>query len=121
MSAADADAPDEANRKRPMTLSEAGKRGGEKVKRERGRDYYAEIGRKGGASVKERRGPAFYAEIGRKGGEARRKDAPPAVADAPERADMPGAPMHENARSTGEMERNRPFVKPDRSDLSETS
>lgn len=60
--------------KRPMTLSEAGRRGGEKVKKERGRDYYAQIGRKGGASVKERRGPAFYAEIGRKGGEARRRE-----------------------------------------------
>lgn len=83
---------EEPKRKRPMTLAEAGRRGGEKVKRERGRDYYAEIGRKGGASVKERRGPAFYAEIGRKGGEARRKDA----------ANPEPEPLHERARDLDE-------------------
>lgn len=58
--------------KRPMTLAEAGRRGGEKVKRERGLDFYAEIGRKGGRRVAQDHGPAFYSEIGRKGGEARR-------------------------------------------------
>lgn len=58
--------------RRPMTLAEAGRRGGEKVKRERGADFYAEIGRKGGRRVAQSHGPAFYAEIGRKGGEARR-------------------------------------------------
>lgn len=57
--------------KRPMTLAEAGRRGGEKVKRERGADFYAEIGRKGGRRVAQSHGPSFYAEIGRKGGEAR--------------------------------------------------
>lgn len=66
--------PDEAPKKRPMTLSEAGRKGGEKVKRERGSDFYAEIGRKGGRRVAEDHGPAFYAEIGRKGGEARRRE-----------------------------------------------
>jgi len=60
--------------KRPMTLSEAGRRGGEKVKKERGALFYAEIGRKGGRRVAEDHGPAFYAEIGRKGGESRRHD-----------------------------------------------
>lgn len=58
--------------KRPMTLAEAGRRGGEKVKKERGIGFYAEIGRKGGRRVAESHGPEFYAEIGRKGGEARR-------------------------------------------------
>lgn len=58
--------------KRPMTLAEAGRRGGEKVKKERGVGFYAEIGRKGGRRVAESHGPEFYAEIGRKGGEARR-------------------------------------------------
>lgn len=58
--------------KRPMTLAEAGRKGGEKVKKERGLGFYAEIGRKGGRRVAESHGPEFYAEIGRKGGEARR-------------------------------------------------
>lgn len=70
--------PDEAESppvKRPMTLAEAGRRGGEKVKKERGVGFYAEIGRKGGRRVAESHGPEFYAEIGRKGGEARRHPA----------------------------------------------
>lgn len=68
-----ADAADEPPAKRPMTLAEAGRRGGEKVKKERGVGFYAEIGRKGGRRVAESHGPEFYAEIGRKGGEARRQ------------------------------------------------
>ena len=67
----------EAPKKRPMTLAEAGRKGGEKVKRERGLDFYAEIGRKGGRRVAQDHGPSFYSEIGRKGGEARRQDAAP--------------------------------------------
>ena len=65
-----------------MTLAEAGRRGGEKVKKERGLDFYAEIGRKGGRRVAQNHGPTFYSEIGRKGGEARRTDGAPV--DAPE-------------------------------------
>lgn len=77
--------PPGAPAKRPMTLAEAGRKGGEKVKRERGLDFYAEIGRKGGRRVAQDHGPAFYSEIGRKGGEARRSegadgDAPPPAA-----------------------------------------
>lgn len=76
---AETDAVAGPSRRRPMTLAEAGRRGGEKVKRERGPEFYAEIGRKGGRRVAESHGPAFYAEIGRKGGEARRgDDEPPA-------------------------------------------
>lgn len=74
MSPDEVDTPPEPQRKRPMTLAEAGRRGGEKVKKERGLDFYAEIGRKGGRRVAENHGPAFYSEIGRKGGEARRAD-----------------------------------------------
>lgn len=33
-----------------MSRSEAGHKGGEKVKEERGRDFFREIGRKGGES-----------------------------------------------------------------------
>jgi len=67
---------DETPVKRPMTLAEAGRKGGEKVKKERGLGFYAEIGRKGGRRVAESHGPEFYAEIGRKGGEARRHTEP---------------------------------------------
>ena len=66
---------DPPEKKRPMTLAEAGRKGGEKVKQERGRSFYAEIGRKGGRRVAENHGPAFYSEIGRKGGGARRRGA----------------------------------------------
>jgi len=59
--------------KRKMTRQEAGKRGGERVARERGSDFYRIIGRKGGEKVAEERGSEFYREIGRKGGENRAK------------------------------------------------
>ncbi len=56
-------------KKGSMTVSEAGKKGGETVARERGREFYEEIGRKGGETVKAERGREFYEEIGRKGGQ----------------------------------------------------
>jgi general stress protein YciG len=56
---------------RKMTRQEAGRRGGEKVAKERGPEFYREIGRKGGEKVAEERGSEFYREIGRKGGESR--------------------------------------------------
>ena len=52
-----------------MTVAEAGRKGGETVRNERGREFYETIGRKGGATVKAERGRAFYEEIGRKGGQ----------------------------------------------------
>ena len=57
--------------RRKMTRQEAGRKGGEKVARERGSEFYREIGRKGGEKVAEVRGSEFYREIGRKGGESR--------------------------------------------------
>ncbi len=57
---------------RKMTRQEAGRKGGEKVARERGPEFYRTIGRKGGERVAEERGSEFYREIGRKGGESRR-------------------------------------------------
>lgn len=59
----------EAERK--MSRREAGKKGGEKVARERGSEFYREIGQKGGKKVAEERGSEFFREIGRKGGESK--------------------------------------------------
>jgi len=56
---------------RKMTKQEAGRRGGEKVARERGPEFFRAIGKKGGEVVAKQRGSAFYREIGRKGGESR--------------------------------------------------
>ena len=55
-----------------MTRQEAGRKGGEKVARDRGTEFFREIGRKGGEKVAEERGSEFFREIGRKGGENRR-------------------------------------------------
>lgn len=57
--------------RKPMTLSEAGRRGGETTKARYGPDFYSKIGGKGGETVARERGSAYYAEIGRKGGRAR--------------------------------------------------
>jgi len=54
-----------------MTREEAGRKGGQKVARERGPEFYREIGRKGGERVAEQRGSEFFREIGKKGGESR--------------------------------------------------
>jgi len=64
-------------RKGGMTVSEAGRKGGERVRDERGVGFYQEIGRKGGElggeraakPVRDKYGPSFYEEIGRKGGQ----------------------------------------------------
>lgn len=55
----------------PKLASEAGRKGGEAVKRKYGSQFYKEIGKKGGETVKLQRGSEFYAEIGRRGGETR--------------------------------------------------
>jgi len=52
-----------------MTVSEAGRKGGVRVRETRGRKFYEEIGKKGGDRVKATRGSTFYEEIGRKGGQ----------------------------------------------------
>ena len=57
--------------RRKMTRQEAGRKGGEKVSRERGPEFYRKIGKKGGEKVAEERGSEFYRAIGRKGGESR--------------------------------------------------
>ena len=55
----------------PELAREAGRKGGEAVKRKYGPEFYREIGKKGGERVKQERGSQFYAEIGRRGGEMR--------------------------------------------------
>lgn len=55
----------------PQLAKEAGRKGGEAVKRKYGPQFYREIGKKGGETVKQERGSEFYAEIGRRGGEMR--------------------------------------------------
>ena len=52
-----------------MTVREAGKRGGERVKAKYGTEFYEAIGRKGGEATKEKYGPSFYEVIGQKGGQ----------------------------------------------------
>jgi general stress protein YciG len=61
----------ESEERRKMTRQEAGKKGGEKVAKERGPEFYREIGRKGGEKMAEERGSEFFRKIGRKGGESR--------------------------------------------------
>jgi uncharacterized protein len=56
-----------------LTVSEAGRKGGQKggqtTKSRYGAGFYKDIGRKGGETVRDTRGHEFYEEIGRKGGQ----------------------------------------------------
>ena len=52
-----------------MSVREAGKRGGDRVKEKYGSEFYEAIGRKGGEATKSKYGPSFYEEIGAKGGQ----------------------------------------------------
>jgi general stress protein YciG len=56
-----------------ITVSEAGRRGGEATRRKYGPEFYEEIGKKGGEAVKREYGAGFYEEIGRKGGQKVRR------------------------------------------------
>ena len=51
-----------------MSVREAGKRGGDRVKAKYGSEFYEAIGRKGGQATKKAHGHAFYEQIGKKGG-----------------------------------------------------
>src|SRR6266853_2060696 len=55
-------------KKGAMSVSEAGRKGGQTVRDKYGHSFYEEIGRKGGEAVKAERGTPFYEEIGKKGG-----------------------------------------------------
>ena len=58
-----------------MSVREAGKRGGDRVKAKYGSEFYETIGRKGGEATKEKYGPSFYEEIGQKGGQKLKRTA----------------------------------------------
>jgi len=58
-----------------MSVREAGKRGGGRVKAKYGSQFYEAIGRKGGEATKSKYGPAFYEEIGQKGGQKTKRPA----------------------------------------------
>lgn len=58
-----------AGEKGKMTVSEAGRRGGETTARKYGPEFYEQIGKKGGETTSRRYGPEFYEEIGHKGGQ----------------------------------------------------
>jgi uncharacterized protein len=57
-----------------MTVEEAGRKGGEKVASERGREFYEDIGKKGGDKIAAERGREFFEAIGKKGGETVSQD-----------------------------------------------
>jgi general stress protein YciG len=61
----------ESEQRRKLTREEAGRKGGQKVARERGPEFFREIGRKGGEKVAKERGTKFFKEIGRKGGKSK--------------------------------------------------
>jgi general stress protein YciG len=57
-------------RKGKMTVSEAGKMGGEKTAETHGPEFYQDIGHKGGQTTSDTHGKEFYEDIGQKGGQA---------------------------------------------------
>ena len=76
-----------------MTVSEAGRKGGVRVRETRGRKFYEEIGKKGGETIKAERGTPFYEEIGRKGGHKVRELIEKGKAEAP-RSEGEGSGEH---------------------------
>ena len=54
--------------KKEMTVSEAGRKGGNKTKEKYGKDFYRKIGKAGGDETKALHGHEFYEAIGKKGG-----------------------------------------------------
>src|SRR3990172_8409258 len=53
-----------------LTVREAGRRGGRKVKEMYGHEHYVKMGQKGGQVMASTRGKDFYSDIGRLGGQA---------------------------------------------------
>lgn len=59
----------ENENKRSMTVQEAGRRGGLKVKATQGPNFFRTIGKKGGERVRDTRGREHYERIGKLGGQ----------------------------------------------------
>ena len=54
-----------------LTVREAGRRGGQKVRDKHGREFYVEIGKLGGRVISQKkRGTGFFVRIGKKGGDS---------------------------------------------------
>jgi len=56
-----------------MSVSDAGKKGGQRTSSTHGREFYQEIGSKGGRTTSSSYGRPFYQEIGHKGGQKVKK------------------------------------------------
>lgn len=62
----------EEKTKEKMSVREAGRRGGKRTSKTRGREFYQEIGRKGGEHTSAA-DEEFYSDIGRRGGQKVRR------------------------------------------------
>lgn len=67
---------------KPLTVREAGRKGGEVCRDRHGAEHFSQAGKKGGAATVERYGVEHYARIGRKGGAMRGKKAAEGDADS---------------------------------------
>lgn len=63
-----ADDKDRQPRPEPMSVREAGRKGGKATRARYGPEFFAEIGQKGGKAVSKRYPSEHFQEIGRKGG-----------------------------------------------------
>lgn len=64
-----------------MTVREAGKKGGDAIKKKYGSEFFSKIGKKGGKSLRSRvavEDPSFYVRIGKAGGDAVKEKHDPA-------------------------------------------
>lgn len=63
-----ADETSQPRKQEPMSVRDAGRKGGKATRARYGPEFFAEIGQKGGKAVSRRYPSAHFQEIGRKGG-----------------------------------------------------
>ena len=63
-----ADDKSQARKQEPMSVRDAGRKGGKATRARYGPEFFAEIGQKGGRAVSKRYPSEHFQEIGRKGG-----------------------------------------------------